>query len=131
MIAMGVAVGVFCGVIPGTGPIAALALALLLRVNRAAALLGSLITNTWISIPVFLVSLKAGALITGLHYQDLRNDWGIFLKDFHWKSLFDLGIYKILGPILIGYAAVSLAIAIIAYAATLIIVKRARSNNSA
>lgn len=105
-IASGLGLGVFMGVLPGTGPIAALALAFLLRVNRASALLGSLLTNTWLSIPVFLLSLKAGAYITGVRYADLHRDWSGFLI-----------------PIIVGYAAVSLAIGIIAYVAALIVVK--------
>ncbi|MCG2713658.1 MAG: DUF2062 domain-containing protein [Candidatus Omnitrophica bacterium] len=49
-IALGVGLGVFAGLLPGTGPAAALLLALVFRANRAAALLGSLITNTWLSV---------------------------------------------------------------------------------
>lgn len=124
-IAIGLGLGVFCGVLPGTGPIAALALSFAFRVNRAAALLGSILTNTWISIPVFLLSLQAAAAIFGVSYHDLHNQWTLLLKDFHWKSLLDLGIYNVLGPILVGYAAVSLVIAIIAYMITLIVVEYA------
>jgi len=45
-IAFGFGLGVFSGIFPGTGPLAALFLALILRANRASALLGSLLTNT-------------------------------------------------------------------------------------
>ncbi|MCX5678618.1 MAG: DUF2062 domain-containing protein [Candidatus Omnitrophica bacterium] len=121
-IALGLGLGVFMGVLPGTGPIAALALALLFRVNRASALLGSILTNTWLSIPVFLLSLRTGAVITGVSYQALKNDWSLLIKDFHWATLLDLGVYKILMPILAGYALISLSIGIIAYALTLIVV---------
>jgi len=71
-IALGLGLGVFMGVLPGTGPVAALALAFLLKVNRASALLGSVLTNTWLSIPVFLLSLRVGASFAGINYQDLH-----------------------------------------------------------
>ncbi len=125
-IALGAGLGVFCGVLPGAGPIAAIGLAFLFRANRAAALLGSLLTNTWISIPVFLASIKAGALVTGARYQDLRADWGLLMKDFHWRALLDAGAQKVLVPIIIGYAAVAVAIAFAAYTAALIVVQYGR-----
>lgn len=122
-IALGLGLGVFCGILPGTGPIAALALALLLRVNRAGALLGSVLTNTWLSIPVFLLSLKVGAAMAGVHYQGLQKDWALLIKGFHWSALLNVGVYNVLLPILLGYAAVSLAIGIITYAVALMAVK--------
>jgi uncharacterized protein (DUF2062 family) len=121
-IALGLGLGVFMGVLPGTGPIAALALALLFKANRASALLGSLLTNTWLSIPVFLLSIRTGAFITGVSYQDLSRDWSLLMKDFHWATLLDLGVYKILMPILAGYALISILIGIITYLLTLIAV---------
>ena len=122
-IALGFGIGVFLGVLPGAGPIAAFTLALLLKVNRAGALLGSVLTNTWLSIPVFLLSLKAGAMITGVRYQDLHRDWLLLIKDFQWASLFDVGAHKILLPTMVGYAVVSFVIAVIAYLIVLIIAK--------
>ena len=52
-IALGLGLGVFAGILPGTGPIAAIFLALAFRANRASALLGSLLTNTWLSLVTF------------------------------------------------------------------------------
>jgi uncharacterized protein (DUF2062 family) len=79
-----------------------------------------------LSIPVFLLSLKAGAMITGVNYQDLSRDWSLLMKDFHWAALLDLGVYKILVPILAGYALTSLGIGIITYAVALIVVGYAK-----
>lgn len=122
-IAIGFGLGVFLGVLPFTGPIAALGASFLFRVNRASALLGSILTNTWISIPVFLLSLRAGAFITGVKYQDLNADWSRIIKDFHLSTLFDVGVYKVLLPILAGYVAVSLMIGLATYLIALTIVK--------
>ncbi|MBU0604792.1 MAG: DUF2062 domain-containing protein [Candidatus Omnitrophica bacterium] len=126
-IALGLGLGVFTGVLPGTGPIAALALAFILRVNRASALLGSIITNTWLGIPVFMLSLRVGASVAGVSYQDLNRDWQIFIKGFQWDALLSMGLYKILIPVLAGYALISLAIGAITYIVALVIVGHARS----
>ena len=99
-IAIGLGLGVFSGVLPGTGPVAALGLAFIFRVNRASALLGSIITNTWLSIPAFLLSVKVGAWLTGLNYHEVQ-------------------AHKLIGPILIGYFAVAACIGFVCYVATL------------
>ncbi len=125
-IALGFGIGVFTGVLPGAGPIAALGLAFLLRVNRASALLGSILTNTWLSIPVFIFSLKAGAIITGVNRQALQGEWSLLIKDFHWRNLLDAGVYKVLNPILAGYAVVSLIIGVAAYTVIFVILKYLR-----
>ncbi len=117
-IAAGFGIGVFSGVLPGTGPVAALFLAFVLRVNRAAALLGSILTNTWLSIPVFLIAVKAGAALTGVRYQDIRSQWDVFLQNFRWDQLLSLSVYKIIGPVLVGYFAVALCVGMACYLVT-------------
>lgn len=119
-IALGLGLGVFLGILPGTGPIAALFLAYLLRVNRAAALLGSLLTNTWLSIATFLLSIKLGSLIMGLSWKGVQSEWFAFWKDFHWLHLFKLSVLKIILPVLIGYLIVAFCLGLIVYLITLI-----------
>jgi uncharacterized protein (DUF2062 family) len=85
-IALGLGLGVFLGIIPGTGPLAALFLALLFRVNRASALLGSLLTNTWLSIVTFLLAIKVGSFIMRLNWQSVYAD-----------------ISKAILPLIVGY----------------------------
>jgi len=85
-IALGLGIGVLLGILPGSGPIAALFLAWVLRVNQASALLGSLFTNTWLSIVTFILSIKVGSIITKLNWQDVQRDWMLFLKNFHWLN---------------------------------------------
>jgi len=58
-IAQGFGLGVFLGVLPFFGPIAALVLSSLFRMNKAAAILASLLTNSWISVVTFLLSVKS------------------------------------------------------------------------
>lgn len=123
-VAFGLGIGVFFGVMPGMGPIAALFFAFLLRANRAAALLGSVLTNTWLSVPTFLVSIKAGSIITGTDYRYLHDQWHLFQTDFRWASLFKISAYRLLFPVLAGYIVVSFVIGVIVYAAARLALRR-------
>jgi uncharacterized protein (DUF2062 family) len=60
-IALGFGLGVFIGVMPGVGPVIALLLAFLFRVNRASALLGSILFNTWVGLIALLLAIKIGS----------------------------------------------------------------------
>ncbi len=114
-IALGFGLGVFLGNFPGTGPIAALFLAWVLRLNRASALLGALLTNTWMSFFTLIVSIKVSSIILKINPQDVLRDWSKFLKDFHWLNLLKLSLLKIIFPIIVGYFIVSLFLGFIAY----------------
>lgn len=122
-IAFGIGIGVFLGIMPGTGPIAALAFAHFFKLNKASAFIGSIITNTWLSIPVFLAALKAGSAVTGVSYTDVYSQWHVLTKNFHFKDVFSLAVFKIILPILTGYFVISLAIGVLAYLVVFIVVK--------
>lgn len=118
--------GVFSGIIPGAGPIVALFLAWILRANRAAALLGGLLTNTWISIAIFLLSIKIGSGILRVDWQDVYNDWLVFSKDFHWLNLFKLSVSKIILPIMVGYLLVAFCAGLAVYLVALVVITQVR-----
>ena len=122
-IAAGLGLGVFLGILPGTGPLAALFLAWLLRLNRASALLGSLFTNTWLSIVTLLLSVKVGAAIMGLNWKEVREAWMLFLKDFHWVDLLKLSALNIILPVVVGYLTVAFCLGLAVYLITWIILK--------
>jgi len=113
-IALGFGLGVFIGVMPGVGPVVALLLAMLLRVNRASALLGSILFNTWVGFIALLFAVKIGAAIMGLNYQDVYAGWVELIKNFKWEKLFEVSVFKILVPTGIGYIIISLTFATIA-----------------
>ncbi len=114
-VSLGFGLGVFLGIMPGAGPIAALTLALFLRVNRASALLGSLLTNTWLSVVTFLLSLKTGSAIMKVPWQNVQSDWAVFIKEFRLVSLFKLSALKIILPVIVGYLAVAFCCGLIVY----------------
>ncbi len=114
-IAIGFGIGVFLGIMPGMGPVAALVIATLSRTNRAAALLGVILTNTWLSFLIFVLSVKTGALMMGLQWQTLLQQWRALLHDFHWNSLFQVSVLHTVAPIALGYFVWSALLAIGAY----------------
>lgn len=128
-ISLGLGIGVFLGLIPGTGPIAAVFTAIVLRVNRASALLGSLLTNTWLSVLTFFLSIRIGSAIMRVNWQDAHMDWLRFLKDFSITALFKSATLKVILPVITGYLVVGLCLGLIAYAIALIITTRIKHEN--
>ncbi|MCX5679634.1 MAG: DUF2062 domain-containing protein, partial [Candidatus Omnitrophica bacterium] len=122
-VALGFGIGVFLGVMPGMGPIAALAVAFLLKANRIAALLGSILTNTWLSIPVFFLAVRTGSVVTGVSYESIKSSWSSLMGNFGWDRLVHLSLNDVLIPVIAGYAIVSLCIGIAAYAAVFLMAK--------
>jgi len=122
-IALGFGLGIFLGILPGTGPIAALFCALFLRVNRAATLIGALITNTWLSIVTFLLAIKIGSAITGMDWQLIRDQLTALTKTFSWASIFKLSALEIMLPLALGYAIIGFSLGFMAYLITLIIIR--------
>jgi uncharacterized protein len=125
-IALGFSLGVFAGILPGVGPLAALFLAFLCRVNRASALLGVLITNTWISLLTFILSIKIGSAIMGLSWKDAYSAWVLLAKDFHFSGLFKAQILGVIFPVILGYLVISAISGVLAYLAALAILTARR-----
>ncbi|MCX5713595.1 MAG: DUF2062 domain-containing protein [Candidatus Omnitrophica bacterium] len=117
-VAFGLGVGVFLGVMPGLGVIAALVFAAIFRLNKVATVLGALITNTWLSVATFLLSIRLGSAIMNLRWQDVYNGWGGVFKHFSWKLLFKASFLDIFLPVILGYFLVSLTCGFIAYLVT-------------
>lgn len=122
-IALGLGLGVFCGIFPGTGPIAAIFLAILLRVNRAASLIGSLATNTWLSFATFLVAIKTGAWLWGLKWTEVYNSWAGLIREFSWPDLFKLSVLKLVLPVLSGFLSVAFCLGVGVYLITYLVLK--------
>jgi uncharacterized protein len=125
-IAGGFAVGVFLGILPAAGPVASIVVAWILRVNRAAAFVGGLLTNTWLSLVTFVFAIKIGSYITGADWQKVSEQCKEIFKTFNWRAFFDASIMDILKPMFVGYAVVALIAAVIAYVAAFQIVSKRR-----
>jgi uncharacterized protein (DUF2062 family) len=127
-IALGVALGVFSGLIPGTGPAAALFLAFVFRANRAAALLGSILTNTWLSLVTFVLAVKVGSIVLSRHWLEVYQKAQSLVRDFHWGSFLKLSFLDVVLPVIIGYLIIGLFLGLVSYLIVLLIIKRSLRN---
>ncbi len=130
-IALGFGVGVASGVLPGTGPIVSLFLAFVFRINRAAALIGCLATNTWLSFLTFILAISLGSGILGIDGQQVRQEWELLLKEFHWSSLFKLSVLKIALPVFIGYLMMAVLMGLLAYIVAIVLIQLKRKRKGA
>ncbi|HNW40058.1 MAG TPA: DUF2062 domain-containing protein [Candidatus Omnitrophota bacterium] len=123
-IALGVGLGVFAGLIPGTGPAAALFLAFIFRANRAAALFGGLLTNTWLSIVTFILAIKVGSVILKMNWKIVQEQAQELLRNFGWAALFKLSFLQVLLPVILGYLIIGLILGAFSYSLTWLIIRR-------
>ncbi len=109
-IAGGAAIGMFLGVLPLTGPLAALTVALVLKQNRAAALLVGTAAN-FLAVPIVVAAFAAAAF-------EVRHDgW-----DAIWQAIAATG-----GWTMAAFVAAATLAAILTYGATLVAVKAYRA----
>lgn len=130
-IAVGFGLGVFLGILPGTGPLAALFLAVIFRVNRASAFLGSLLTNTWISVVAFLSAVKLGSFMLGLDWKKTYSACSGLFHSFGFGSMFKTAAWQLLFPVFLGYLVIGVIAGSIAYLLVLIFKFALKSNRPA
>lgn len=123
-VALGVGLGVFAGLLPGTGPAAALFLAFIFRANRAAALLGSLLTNTWLSLVTFILAIKVGSVILKLDWKVVQQQIQGLLKNFGWAKFFEISFLEVFFPLVVGYLVIGLVLGAFSYSLILLIIRR-------
>jgi hypothetical protein len=108
-IAKAFAVGVFVGIMPGTGPAIALIAAFVFRLSKVATVLGSFTTNPWTFAFVYAASYKIGIWILP-HGAPVE-----------WNTLSHLNVgwvhelAKVFPVVLTGGAVVGLGMALISY----------------
>lgn len=125
-LALGLALGVFLGIVPGTGPIAAIVLAGALRISVISAFLGSIAVNTWLSIVTFILSIKVGAFVMCMKWQDVYDHWTALIQNFHWKNLFHTAVIKTVLPVFVGNLIVAFIIGFLVYFVMFFILSHAR-----
>lgn len=118
-VAGGVAVGLFCGLIPGPlQMISAALLAVLLRVNLPVALFTTLYTNPFTIVPLYMLAYELGAWVSGVRDGLLISH--LEFPQLHWHSWLTelLAWFVQLGrPLLIGVPLLALMFAIAGYVA--------------
>ncbi|MBU2028709.1 DUF2062 domain-containing protein [Patescibacteria group bacterium] len=116
-IAVGFALGVFLGTIPGGGLLASLIVSSLLGLNRLAAISGALATNLWLTMVILPLAAKIGTLIFGEDYQSLIAQ---FQANYHLGYKFFLSsfvLFEIALPLAVGFVIIALLISFLAYIA--------------
>ena len=123
-VALGFAVGVFCGILPGTGPLAAVALALVFHVNKAAAFIGGLLTNTWLSVLTFVMAVKLGSAFTGANWNDVYDKCKDIIRNLSWENFKSIPFSEIILPLSIGYFLVGLICGAFAYLIAIFVMRK-------
>ncbi len=114
-VAGGVAIGLFCGLIPGPFQMLGAAfLAMWLRVNLPVSLAATLYTNPFTIVPLYLLAHQIGLLVTGVsvktpvaQFPELH--WNDGFEQL-WKWLMTLG-----EPLLIGLPILAVGLALLGY----------------
>ncbi len=128
-IAGGVGLGLFLGVLPGTGALAALAMAWLLRVNKVAALAGALLVNTWINFVAFPLALVFGSFITGTDPVVLTDAWVNLFKAFSFEKLLDVAVLKTVLALGGGFLLIGVILGLAGYGLAHLVINRHRKNH--
>lgn len=115
-VAGGVAVGLFCGLIPGPlQMIGAALLAVLFRVNLPVALISTLYTNPLTIVPLYVLAYELGAWLSGAHSGVLVQP---SFPELHWQNMMhELWDWMVMlgEPLLVGLLMLALSLAIIGY----------------
>lgn len=114
-VAFSFALGVFLGVLPFTGVIAAIGVAYFFKLNKPAAILGSALTNGWLMLIVLGFALQTGAWSLGVSQVEIQAQWQDLVKGFTWQDLLSPVILKLIVPLALGFVILSLAFAVVGY----------------
>ncbi len=113
----GVAVGMFCGLIPGPFQMLGAALmSVLFRVNLPIAMATTLYTNPFTIVPLYVLAYKLGALVTGqshalaaAHFNEPDMDWS------NWFSVMLDWVVSLGKPFAIGLPLLAVVLAVLGY----------------
>jgi len=116
-VAGGVAVGMFCGLIPGPFQmIGAALLAVLFRVNLPVAMFTTLYTNPFTILPLYVVAYELGAFVTGQHDGFISSHLAIPEMDWsNWYSILPDWLLSLGKPFAIGLPLLAVILAVVGY----------------
>lgn len=120
-IACGMAIGVFFGLLPFAGPIISLLLAAVLRVNKLTALIGALLTNTWLTAICAIFALNTQNIYSNSHSIDFKNLMNA-LKNFDIAAFLKIITGDFFLPFLIVFVIIAAILSLTAFVLTLLAV---------
>jgi len=113
----GVAVGMFCGLIPGPFQvIGAVLLAVLFRVNLPVAMFSTFYTNPFTIVPLYFVAYQLGALVTGQGFAVSAANFVV--PELAWDNWFTVmvdWIFSLGKPFAIGLPLLAVTLALLGY----------------
>ena len=115
-IARGVAIGLFIGMMPGTGLVAALAVAVVCRLHKPSVAAGALLNNPWTSPFFYYVSYRLGQRLTGIEAHVTWEGWHGWQHAAWWRELLPAIWPTLIGLVVIGAIAAAVAYVLV-YAA--------------
>lgn len=129
-IALGIGLGLFLGVFPGTGAIASIVGAFILRANKTAALAAALLVNTWINVVTFPLAVAIGAFILRIDPKIIVEDWSKLTGNFTWNALWELLLRNTILVLLAGYTLMGLALGLAGYFLTYALIRKIRKKRA-
>ncbi len=113
-VAGGVAIGMFCGLIPGPlQMISAALMSVLLRVNLPVAMFTTLYTNPFTILPLYVLAYALGSWVSGVHRVA-----ELTLPELHWNSWLSESWHWLLAlgkPFIIGLPLLAVLLAAVGY----------------
>ena len=106
-IAGGLALGIFLGIIPGAGILAALFLATIFKLNKATATVGVLATNTWSIFIISPLAAMVGGFLFNINpsklFENFQSTYYLGVKYFLNELIFfDLALPLIVGMLIVA-----------------------------
>jgi len=114
-IALGFAIGIFYGLMPFVGVIFTIVTAMIFKANKAAALIGCFVTNTWMSAALILPSVRLGAKLFGLNWEYVWRDMLKYLKMPGIKATINSLSGDVIIPSLVGFIIIALSMSVLSY----------------
>ncbi|PIW66607.1 MAG: hypothetical protein COW11_02440 [Candidatus Omnitrophica bacterium CG12_big_fil_rev_8_21_14_0_65_43_15] len=116
-IALGFGIGVFYGLFPFVGVVFTIITSLIFKANKASALIGCFVTNTWMTALLLLPSIKVGSKMFGVDWRAVWQD--MRLKDFS---------SDVLLPSIVGFLTIALAVGVLGYLISLFFIIKYRKH---
>lgn len=114
-IALGLAIGVFFGVVPFAGAAVSLLAAIFLKANKLAALIGCFLTNTWVTFVCAIVAINVGAFVFKINKASALNDCYLLMKNFSPSFFSKIASRDFFLPLLVGFILTALLFSIGVY----------------
>lgn len=101
-VARSFAIGILIGLLPGTGLVAALAVAVVCRLHKPAIALGALVNNPWTTPFLYIASYHVGKRLTGVEAQIVWHGWSSWRHPAWWTEVLRMVWPTLVGTLIVG-----------------------------